>query len=51
MYAGKAQIPEAFVPKNISGIFEELIIFIGLVPKTGPLPQNRKFWTRPTASM
>jgi hypothetical protein len=23
----------------------------GLVPKTGPLPQNRKLWSRPSSSM
>ena len=48
MYAGKVSVPEPFVPKNIPGIY---LINLGLVPKNGPLPQNRKFWTRPTASM
>jgi hypothetical protein len=36
---------------KISQVFLVCIKNIGLIPKTGPLPQNRKFWTRPTASM
>jgi len=44
---------EKFKSQNHSclKIFQVIIVFNkGLVPKTGPLPQTRKFWSRPTSS-